>query len=294
MAKTSTAIKDFLFVAHPGHELCVHGWLEIARPKVFVLTDGSGRSGQSRIQSTTRILREASAEPGSIFGPMTDAEIYRALLDHDFDVFLNITKDFTAELILEEVESVAGDAIEGFNPAHDVCRLIINAAVEIARRRTGRTIVNREFLLVGAHDTCPPELRAQAIWLQLSEDVFQRKLKMARAFDELRSEIDAAFHGDLQVLRHHAELSTNLTLQYNSLGVEAYRVECLRPADQNVSSYDFSNQPPFYERYGELRVAEGSYQHVIRYREHVQPIAEALQDFVEQNCSVARIQAAAI
>ena len=46
MIKTSTAVKDFLFVAHPGHELCVHGWLEIARPKVFVLTDGSGRSGR--------------------------------------------------------------------------------------------------------------------------------------------------------------------------------------------------------------------------------------------------------
>ena len=31
-----------LVVAHPGHELRVHGWLELARPTVCILTDGSG------------------------------------------------------------------------------------------------------------------------------------------------------------------------------------------------------------------------------------------------------------
>ena len=32
-----------LVIGHPGHELLVHGWLEVARPIVFVFTDGSGR-----------------------------------------------------------------------------------------------------------------------------------------------------------------------------------------------------------------------------------------------------------
>jgi hypothetical protein len=56
-------------VAHPGHELRVFGWLHAARPRVFVLTDGSGRTGRSRLPSTTRILREAGAEPASIYEP---------------------------------------------------------------------------------------------------------------------------------------------------------------------------------------------------------------------------------
>lgn len=38
-----------LMIAHPGHELLVHGWLEVAHPRVFVLTDGSGRCAQSRL-----------------------------------------------------------------------------------------------------------------------------------------------------------------------------------------------------------------------------------------------------
>lgn len=282
MPKSSGVGNHFLFVAHPGHELCVHGWLETVRPRVFVLTDGSGRSGPSRIQSTTKILNQAGAESGSIYGRLTDAAFYRAVLNHDFQVFLSIAQEFAEALVRDEAESVAGDAIEGFNPAHDVCRLIINAAVEIAGRSDGRPIVNRDFLLVGRHDPYQQGLRAEATWLWLGDDAFQRKLETARGFHELSSEIDAALNGDLQVLRQHAELAANMTLQYNSLGPEAYRVECLRPADKTLVSHDFNNQAPFYERYGELRVAEGGYQDVIRYREHILPLAEALQDFAEE------------
>src|SRR5260221_8686768 len=49
-----------LIIAHPGHELRVHRWLEKTRPLVLVLTDGSGRTAQSRLASTTRILKQAA------------------------------------------------------------------------------------------------------------------------------------------------------------------------------------------------------------------------------------------
>lgn len=273
----------FLFVAHPGHELCVHGWLEQVRPTVFVLTDGSGRSGQSRINSTTKVLTNAGAKTGSIYARLTDPEIYRAILDHDFAVFLGLTDEFAQALVHYEALSVAGDAIEGFNPAHDVCRLIINSAVDIVRHRHAKLIVNREFLLVGRHDSYPDELRPDATWLQLGDEAFQRKLKMARGFDELKTEIDAALDGDLQVLRRHPELSTNLMTLHNSIGIEAYRIECLRPAQESMVSLNlFRKQLPFYEHYGERGVAEGNYEHVIRFHEHILPIAEALQNFVRK------------
>src|SRR6476619_401363 len=182
MPKSPSFGKHFLFIAHPGHALCVHGWLEIARPRVFVLTDGSGRSWQARLQSTTNILKQAGAEAGSFYGRLTDAEMYQAILNHDFELFITIAEEFAENLGLDNVESVAGDAIEGFNPTHDVCRLIINAAVNIARRCYGRTIANRDFLLVGRHDTYP-ELRERAMWLRLTDDAFKRKLERARNFE---------------------------------------------------------------------------------------------------------------
>src|SRR4029077_12021317 len=61
-----------LVVAHPGHELRVHGWLERHRPVVFVLTDGSGSTASSRLHSTQRILLRAEARQGSIFGRFSD------------------------------------------------------------------------------------------------------------------------------------------------------------------------------------------------------------------------------
>jgi len=45
-----------VIIAHPGHELRVHYWLEQAKPAVCVLTDGSGRTQKSRLDSTTGVL----------------------------------------------------------------------------------------------------------------------------------------------------------------------------------------------------------------------------------------------
>src|SRR5262245_21413951 len=70
-----------LVIAHPGHELRIHGWLCQHRPTVFVLTDGSGRGGRSRLGTTGRVLAQAGAEPGSIFGRYPDAAVYQALLE---------------------------------------------------------------------------------------------------------------------------------------------------------------------------------------------------------------------
>src|SRR5258708_4480290 len=79
-----------LVVGHPGHELLVHGWLEETRPLVFVLTDGSGRSGKSRLASTTRVVEQSGAKAGSIYGRLTDVAAYEAILNHQFDVFARL------------------------------------------------------------------------------------------------------------------------------------------------------------------------------------------------------------
>ena len=54
-----------LVVAHPSHELRLHGWLEQTRPCVCVLTDGAGRSGEPRLTRTTEVLARAGATQGA-------------------------------------------------------------------------------------------------------------------------------------------------------------------------------------------------------------------------------------
>ena len=48
-----------VIISHPGHELRVHHWLEQAKPAVCVLTDGSGHTQRSRLDSTTGVLSGA-------------------------------------------------------------------------------------------------------------------------------------------------------------------------------------------------------------------------------------------
>src|SRR5436309_1960907 len=74
-----------LLIAHPGHELRIHGWLERARPLTFVLTDGSGSDGRPRLQSTADVLARVGARPGGVFGRLSDSAFYQALLDLRFD-----------------------------------------------------------------------------------------------------------------------------------------------------------------------------------------------------------------
>src|SRR5256885_1892784 len=49
-------LRAAVVVAHPGHELRVHGFLCAFRPLLLVLTDGSGRGGASRLPSTSALL----------------------------------------------------------------------------------------------------------------------------------------------------------------------------------------------------------------------------------------------
>ena len=94
-----------LVVAHPGHELRVHHWMERARPRVFVLTDGSGHGPFSRLASTAAVVERAGASPGTIFGRVSDRELYRALLGGDLLFFRGLAEELAGELERLDVDS---------------------------------------------------------------------------------------------------------------------------------------------------------------------------------------------
>lgn len=159
-----------LVIAHPGHELRVHGWLQLARPRVFVLTDGSGRSGRSRLRSTTKVLAQGGAEVERIYRRLTDIDVYSAMLNRDFDLFIRLAGELAETFVRERFDYVAGDAAEGHNPTHDVCRLIINAAVEMADGGKAHRVTNFDFLLNDQPDPRPEAHDPSSTFLNLSEE----------------------------------------------------------------------------------------------------------------------------
>lgn len=244
-----------LVIAHPGHELRVYGWLERERPEVLVLTDGSGHGDTSRLASTAAVLERAGARPGPVFGRFSDREMYRVLLERDTDELARVVHDLAGALAACGVTQVACDAIEGYNPSHDVCRVVTDAAAAIAGRRTGQTIRIFDFLL-----EAPPDGGtgcAEAIRLELLDGALTRKLEAARSYPEMAFEVE-------RNLDQH--------------GTAAFAVECLRPADPDFDLEALFPEPPFYEVYGERQVAAGHYRTVLRFREHFLPLARFLRE----------------
>ena len=273
-----------LVIAHPGHELRVHGWLEAARPSVCVLTDGSGRTGRARLDSTTKVLDAAGARRGPVYGPFRDAELYAAVLDREHSPFIRLVEELASTFVRERVGFVAGDAEEGYNPSHDICRLLVNAAVRLVNRTTDARISNYDFTLVGAPGHCPEHLREDSIRLELDEAAFARKLSAAHNYPELRAEVEAALSGVGSVgFREHPDLARRTGQEFKGARAEDFRVEWLRPVSGGGGPPPRDERErPFYEAYGERQVQAGHYKRVLRYREHVLPLAAALDAHVER------------
>jgi hypothetical protein len=249
-------IRAALVIAHPGHELRLYGWLKLARPRVFVLTDGSGHSGSPRIERTTNMLRELSAETGSFYGRFSDAAIYETLLTHQYDLFVNLARELAAQILNERFNCVVGDASDGYNPTHDICRLVVDAAVEMAERASGLKIKNLQFLVTGNPAVGLTAPHAEPICLRLDEATFQQKLLAARNYFELKDEIDALI---------------------NTHSTESFRSEYLYEVKHyNLDTFS-GGEGAFYEQHGKKRVKQGYYRQVIRCDEHVLPLALRLR-----------------
>jgi hypothetical protein len=234
-----------LVVAHPGHELRVLDFVGRTRPVVAVLTDGSASIGRSRLPQTTALLDEVGATRSTVYGRFTDRDAYARLMNGDSAAFVEAARDLSATIEAHHITAIATDAAEGYNPVHDVCRVLAEAAAGLIEPIAPALF---EFDLVGH-----PDAGGDGIRLHLDEPAFARKLDAIRRYTELAGEAEAAFD------RH---------------GVDAFRTEFLRPA--RTRSLAPVSEIPYYERVGDERVQQGRYSHVLRYGAHVRPVMEAL------------------
>lgn len=248
-----------LIVGHPGHELRILGWVNKMHPSVVSLTDGSGHAMKhDRLAISKSLLERSGAAPSSLFGMVSDAEIYKRILAQDHDFFLELAKSIADLLIDLDTELVAGDAIEGYNPSHDICRLIIELAVRIASKHLGHAIINYAFPLIG-HPSLEGSLE-NGMMIELSAPELAFKLSESQKYAE---EVGGVMAEEIAVsLTNYGE---------NAFAKEFFHCENIRAA----LAY-FENEQPYYELYGEKQVKAGLYKQTIKYREHIAPLARTL------------------
>lgn len=246
-----------LVIGHPGHELRVFEWAARNTPRVFVLTDGSGAGTRSRLARTDALLAELGSVRDAGFPVQSDRRIYQQMMRADPAPFVDLAERLADAFVMHGIATVAGDAAEGFNPTHDLCRGLVNAAVAIARAKSRRAIANYEFDLTEWECGGTASHDARCVHTSLTDDIFRSKLAAARSYDELRGEVD-------QALAWHGE--------------DYFRLECIRPAGDIAEP----GTPPYYETIGAERVQRGVYHAVLRYADHVRPVLEGLRAHAER------------
>jgi hypothetical protein len=171
--------------------------------------------------------------------------------------FTQIVDEMARAWVKDGIEVAASDANEGYNPTHDLCCEMAQAAAELVRRRTGRRIVLYSFWLVEWEIPKEDDLPKDTLCVRLSDEVRDEKIAAAKSYAELAEEVDRA-----------------LAL----MGPEYFRQEYLLPACADSSKN--ATHKPCYERIGEQRVAAGKYATALRYEQHVLPIFQALREHV--------------
>lgn len=238
-------VKALLIVAHPGHELRIFHWLELARPIVSILTDGSGGDKASRTGYSEATLAAAGAVPGPVFGTMPDQAWYRAILERDVALFRQVVEAIVAPAAGEAACTVVSDAADGYNPVHDLTSAVGRA---VAVRLEAAGVKVRRM----ASAAVPGVKGDVAERLDLDEVACARKLAAVRAYQPLAEEARRILAADPASLAHETFVEDDFDWP------EDFR--------------------PQWETFGADRVDAGRYRTLITYRDHVRPIARALLD----------------
>ncbi|TPL51885.1 hypothetical protein FJ957_07435 [Mesorhizobium sp. B2-4-6] len=235
-------LQNVLILAHPGHELRIHHWLEIAKPRVYLLTDGSGGRQSARTEYSRQIVEASGGTPGSVFGEITDAAWYSALLAGDQTFFLDIFARISADIDSAEEVQVVSDAIDGYNPVHDLA-FVFGSAVNMLLQKTRK-----------GH----PQLCSAAV--PNVPGTVQLEIKLDRTAQA----------------RKKAAIEDYIPLADEARLILARDPDCLHRERLIAQQPDWTAQTPEWERIGQDRVSKGIYDRCITYKDNVQPIVRLL------------------
>jgi hypothetical protein len=201
---------------------------------------------------TAQFLRAMGVQAGSVFGRLFDREAYVAILEGNSELFLALSNELAADIADKKPAMIVCDAVEGYNPVHDLCRLMVGAAIELSER----DVVQFEYAVVDDPQSFAAD--GDAIVVDLDDSMHAAKLERARQMADIVPDVD-----DL-ILRH---------------GPGSYRRETLRRV---IDWTDVGAGTPLYERLGEERVENHRYDRVIRRAEHMVPLRDAIRNAVQQ------------
>lgn len=243
------------FVAHPGHELRLHGWLSRAKPVCMILTTGS-RSGtdRNRLQASARIVESAGGQCSRLFGAVLDRDLYGMILAGDATPFRKWTEKLADILVTSRTEQLVVDGWQLYSVSHDLTHIIGRLAAERASRALGYKVEVLQYEVVPALLAECSDSGKPAFELNLSDDELKAKLAAIDSYPGIEFELI-----EIRQIEEEGHARTERFF------VPPPIADVIRPPSTK----------PKYESYGEARLADGIYQDVIRWH-HVEKIIHHL------------------
>jgi len=233
-----------LVMGHPGHELLVHHWIERTHClRVFALTDGSGSNGRARTANTKAVLASAGAQIGEPFARLSDRHWYEQILAGNLAPFEQAAHAIAAHLS-EPSALLVCDAVEHFNPMHDLAAVVGYLSGRLASRRNQHISWATFPIEFARIDTPIADIRLDA-------DAVSRKNLAIESYPALSAEVRRIRHSS-----PHIRIDRELLF---TLDVPA----CFPPRLE---------AEPYYERFARQR----GFVNIITYRDHVLPLARRL------------------
>jgi hypothetical protein len=249
-------MKAALIIGHPGHELRAFAFIKRYKPDVYILTDGSGSKNDSRLNQSIKVLDNIGAKFQDSLRVFKDKELYSLISGQNSSDIIDYKNSLKQLIVEKDYDMIIGDALEGFNPTHDICRYIINSiALETSTLDFSKNILNYDFLLDSAPNILSEENNVGGLSIRLSDEEFQMKFNAAMGYPELKFEVEYALE---------------------KFGKEAFSYECFRKVSNPDVISNWNTAKPYYEEFGEKRVAEGAYSNLITFEKHLKPIAKQL------------------
>jgi hypothetical protein len=248
-------VRLFVF-SHPNHELAVFGLVRRWRPHVVFLTDGGG---EDRVADTRRGLSSLALLEQARFLGHSEASFYGALLDRDADFFRRVAGQVRQAIDAVRPAEVYCDAVEFYNPVHDICLPIVRAALQ---GLPGIELF--EIPLIHQRAAQGEQYEVQRV----PPDTGRRPLEVRLTAEEVPAKCHArdTVYGCLK-----AQMGKVLA----TVSTEHLAVEHVVPASPRLSRPG-DGRALRYEWRGETLRRRGEIQRVITYAGHYAPVAEVL------------------
>lgn len=239
-----------LSIAHPGHELRLHGFLEAAKPFVFLLGNGgddkkvnalhnylggiyhhtSAIGGNENARDVTYTMEQKGKSKTKF---ISDEEIILEIQQQDISFFELYTKKMANMFLFNKVEHVAMDAAEGFYAAHDICHVMTKLAARLAEKVSGKKITLYEF---NTYFPVEHGMDENCIILELTPEQQEEKIKnIVQYHPSVWEELKQNLSIDVAIVKNYLQVPGGFKAikeMLLTLNPDFFQYEALRPVQE--------------------------------------------------------------